>query len=346
MNNNHNMNSKQTQDNVKLTIATINTRSLNDYKIRKVEEKLLKFKIDILLLQETHKPTISREENMKKRWGMCLYNSSGTESSRGVIIAVKESNTIKVKDDTLLTTDSESGDAAAIEIEWNNKTYTILNTYGKRTPAARKAQFENILYDSLEWENPIWGADYNMVENAALDIDGRKAKTEYKPTDQGLNELEDVKKYHKLKDPFREKFPNERQFTFRGQKDYRARLDRIYVPEEMCPEMSSYAIEPLIDSDHDMFILTFNEPKTENRTIGGKDENKKKKTLWKYNCKLLEKKSNLDEFEKFWNNWVKMNKNITQTHQYSGNIQKIKYECGFSTKAKKKNEQTEKLKPI
>lgn len=254
---------KNRTDDVKITIATLNTRSLNNYTIKQVQENIKKFDVDVILLQEIHKPTINREEHIKKSWEMKIYSSPGTESARGVIIGVKENKSIKVKDDTLVTTDSESGDGIAIEIEWNNKPYTILNTYGKRTPVARKAQFENISYDSIEWEELIWGADFNMVENAALDIDGRKAKTEYKPREQGLNELEDIKTQHKLKDPFREKYPNERKFTFRGQKDYRARLDRIYVPEKLCQEMSSYKIEPFIDSDHDMYIVTFKEPEND-----------------------------------------------------------------------------------
>lgn len=316
--NTNNVNNSSNQDKNKpvkpikdfLTISTLNTRGLNEKKITRIKKLVDTNEIDILCMQETHVQDPKKFTNIENKLKMKLYQSKGRNNAQGVIIAIKEEENLRVVDDAVLPED-DKGTLIGTEIMWNDQIATIVNLYGDAyTANERKRQFRYLEEKTEFLEEVILAGDLNMVENAELDTEGG-APNRKKEREEGKIELEKLKAMHNLEDSYRTEHPQKREFTFRGNQNYKARLDRIYTPPEITKNLTKCYIDTTTFSDHDAYIIKIAANKHQ-VTNKANDDQKPKQCwkMWKYNEEILKDPKNLKDFKRMWTDWVQEKKPI------------------------------------
>ena len=120
-----------------VTLTSINVNGLN--KMTKLEEVLVNFTSDILLLQET-KWAQAKIPEIKKRWRGMLFVNCGTERSCGVAILIKENVLENVKE---IFNDGK-GRVIAIEFDINNVTFRLINVYAPNRGSEKTVFFVSL----------------------------------------------------------------------------------------------------------------------------------------------------------------------------------------------------------
>jgi exonuclease III len=230
---------------------SVKIASLNCNGLRNFDKRFFMFNMfhvmntDIIFLQETHCDNISLAKKWSKSWsGKCFW-SFGTSNSCGVGILVSEKLQNRVHS---FNFDAE-GRILTVDIDINNVMYHLVNVYMPNNDKERK-EFINNLDRHCNKQNVILGGDFNFVEN--IDLDKSGGNPEY--GDIGKSELVSLKQIHRLVDPFRKKFPKEKEYTWQNN-NVSCRLDRFYISNHLLNHVEYISHLESIKSDHGIVNL-------------------------------------------------------------------------------------------
>lgn len=322
-----------------LIIATLNCRGLNTTKFTELGRIVKKQNVHLLCMQETHDQGIQEIETLQNILNMKLHQCKGRNMARGTIIGVKNTPALNVTDDAIVW--DEEGNLEVLEIKWNDgETFTLANLYAQNDDRSRRVQFRELNHSLYMTEELILVADWNMVEDPDSDRAGCDRNRPYNLRGKGARELAEIKDNYNLVDSYREIFPNGRMYTFRGQNNYRARLDRIYIPRHYRNRTEIIGLEGATFSDHDMFCIKIRQADYYRLNEDGTLK-KMKNAVWKYNKQILENEAALKEFEEMWKEWIKEKMNYVDPLKFWDHS-KNKIVKWLQNKGKKMKEQKNK----
>jgi hypothetical protein len=155
----------------------------------------------------------------------------------------------------------------------------LINIYAPNIPKERK-EFFNEIYRLCACARPlILGGDFNCVTNAKLDKRGGNATRGH----EGSEELREICSQFKLVDCFRSKFPDKKEYTYRGG-EVSTRLDRFYISSSLTPSLQDvrHILYPF--SDHSAVLINLN---SFSHILFGK-------SYWKFNNSLLKDEDFID----------------------------------------------------
>ena len=155
------------------TIATLNVNGLrNPQKREIVFEYLLRKKVAIVFLQETHSE-VGDESTWRRQWGGQIAFSHGTTNSCGVAILISQKSglhLINFKNDS-------NGRWVKGDIAMGGEVISLISLYAPNNATIRKHFYERIgrsLSDIIEDYNCIIGGDFNCDINADIYDQSRK----------------------------------------------------------------------------------------------------------------------------------------------------------------------------
>ena len=255
-----------------IKIVSLNANGLNaDLRRTRVLTWARCQKIDILLLQETH--TVSTEEYKWYRdWEGDVFFSHGTTNSRGVAILISQ----KLKYDLVNKDKDSEGRMCLIEISVNDQILTLCNIYGFNDDIPEFFEVVIKTIESYNYENLIWGGDFNVVLNVNLDKKGGIPKTH----ENSKNYLNYWQKENEVCDIWRVQHPTTRRYTWHSNRRHgplvHTRLDFFLISNNMATKIKTSDTLPGFGSDHAAPALTINLTKKK----GGRG-------FWKLNTSLL-----------------------------------------------------------
>ena len=220
-------------------------------------------------MQDTHFTT-EEEINIRDQWGNnnCIF-SNCRSNARGVAVFFEKELDFKIHR-KIIDTD---GNYIILDLTVNNEKITLTNLYG---PNNDNPQFFQTILDYIDEignSEVIICGDYNCVINPELDYYNYKNINNTKARDKVLEIIN--KKY--LVDPFREKYPNKKRFTWKKRNPCKqARLDFFLISESLFHYVKDTFIYPSYRSDHAIILLELNMTKI-----------KHGKSYWKHNNSLL-----------------------------------------------------------
>jgi exonuclease III len=253
----------------KLKILSLNCRGLKGTnKRQQVFNYLKETKCSIYCLQDTHF-TQDMLNDIHAEWGGDFYSSFGTSNSRGTAILFSKNIDFKIHKQL----SDENGNYLAIDLSYGESRFTLLNVYGPNndTPAFYTRIFN--LIDCLGNGSVIICGDFNLVLNPELDYYNYKNTNNPNARDRLIECMYE----YNLVDPFREKYPYTKRYTWRRSSPLQqARLDFFLLSADVFAFFESISIQPSLQSDHSLIILelTFNQF----QHVPG---------LWKHNNALL-----------------------------------------------------------
>ncbi len=233
-----------------ITLVSLNIRGIcNDNKKLALKEWISKKKIDICLLQETY---LQEEKVVKfrKEWdGEVYFSATNSCHSRGVCTILSESIT---KHDSFhfisYHTDKE-GRRLIVNFEFNQNIYSVVNLYCPNTVSQRDIFFNEAVecmnVHCISDINCIIGGDFNSVTSAIDKSTSIKiGKSEKIP--KGFIDSLDVKDVWRLKNP------NEKQFTYIDPSDrgYNSRIDLFLVKDIILKDVIESSIIQAPSPDH------------------------------------------------------------------------------------------------
>ena len=177
--------------------------------------------------------------------------------------------------------------------EIDNCKFQFVNIYGPNPINLHESEFffnsiENFLEPDIK---PIIFGDFNMVEDIFKDRKGGKAKVRHT---YGIKALNDLKTGHDLVDIWRAKYPNKKEFTWHSKnQQIHSRLDRLYIPNNYVPLVSSTFIQHFVWSDHSVCGIKMKLPSLKQKGKG----------YWKLNIQYLEHERYKNKIETFWKEW-------------------------------------------
>lgn len=273
-----------------LRVGSLNINGLRDGKKRNLLLEFIRVKyLSIVFLQETHS-SVSNEVDWGLWWEGERVLSHGTNLSAGV--AVLFSPALKVK--ILRKTEIEPGRLVAVRAEISNLFFLFVNIYAPNSGTDRLQLFvklEQFLKQQRDGDFIILGGDWNCTLDFTRDRNGEE------PHIQSASRLASVMKNIGVSDMWRENNPLTKQYTWVKINNGRvsgARLDRIYVSQNVKNRVVHTAIIPTSLSDHKFITV---ECTLVNRIH--------KSYYWHFNNKLLEDKHFCENFKCFWETWKK-----------------------------------------
>ena len=124
----------------RLSILTLNARGLRDSNKRSNLFYWLKLKqADITFLQETYW-TNDLTNKIKQEWAGELFLSPGTQHSKDTAILFKTNTSIKLLNKHI----SEDGRIILINVQIEDKTFTLVNIYAPNSTTEKKTFFNKI----------------------------------------------------------------------------------------------------------------------------------------------------------------------------------------------------------
>ena len=304
-------------------IISLNVRSgLNEKKkLTKFIQYMKEYSWDIALLQETAKINPRTWGKLETELEGKIFQSKDTLGKNAQGIAQIYKNKL-INDIKRVDYHSENR-ISKINIEINNKIYSIINVYLNSNQKKRKKDLIDLKQILTGIRNDIViGGDFNSI----LDKKERFARVEVKTIEIGLQEiiknfnLTDVKTYTENNTP-----------TYIGQNNA-AILDRFIVNGK--DSIAEYMVEICPISDHQMIILDLFKTKT---------KNKKPKRLWKLNTSLLKKEKNRESLRIFWDEWKEMKINFKSYKEWwdkgKNKIKQILIEIGKKEAKQRKDEE-------
>ena len=289
----------------RLSILTLNARGLRDSNKRSNLFYWLKLKqADITFLQETYW-TNDLTNKIKQEWAGELFLSPGTQHSKGTAILFKTNTSIKLLNKHI----SEDGRIILINVQIEDKTFTLVNIYAPNSTTERKTFFNKIhkwlRQFSLNEQNVIIGGDFNYTHDPILDRQNNKYD---KNLDQSKHSFESLLTSFKLRDNWRDTHPQKRQYTFKEI----SRIDKFLISDEcMQYAQNSNIITAGIKSDHKCVQIHID--------ISG---NKRGPGTWKLNVSILNDKPYISNIQKTIADTKIKNKNLS--HQAIWELCKIK----------------------
>ena len=252
-----------------ITIASMNTQGLNDYKKRRdVFQYLKQKKFSIIFLQDTHFES-KLEKQIRSEWGYEIFFSSYTSQARGVAILFNNNFDFQVKKEVK----DEQGNFLILTIKTMLKELTLVNLYG---PNRDNPEFYENVQDrilNLQTPNLIMGGDWNLVLNPDKDYKNYLHINNPRAQDK-VNELMSELN---LIDVWREINPETRRYTWhRNNPSQHSRLDFFLVSDSFISFIKDADIPIGYRTDHSMITLKL---QISNET--------KFRNFWKFNSSLL-----------------------------------------------------------
>ena len=245
--------------------------------------------INVALLQETHIANIEAKEKIEALYNCKSFWSFGANNARGVGI--------------LIFNNFESTYSNYMrDIEGRVVTITIGSSFGNvkfvsaycPNDITDRNSFLGNLDPYLTGNNPlIIGGDWNFVENLKKDKIGGNPNN----GNSGVNIVKKIKNAFKLKDPFRNKYPNKKVFTWSCEATgIKTRLDRFYTCQSIISEVKEIDNITSGVSDHYGVVLELNNTNY--------DKFKSGKGQWKLNVDILNNEQFVKDIE---TEWTKLN---------------------------------------
>lgn len=275
--------------NGELRIATLNSAG-GDSKTLHIVDTVNRNKLNVLFLQEIHNMSKSNIEIIERDTKTKCFMNPGTQRGRGVITLVDETC---INNSSVCAQDT-NGNFLHISADYSGTIINLMNLYAPSRSAARRKIFEETNDRIRQLSNVFLAGDFNCIESYNLDATNKSYQT-YIRTKPERDQLEALRKNLGYIDSFRQQHPTKTAYTYTGIANYRARLDRIYVPCHYTTAIGSAETVPTSFSDHDLYILTLKIGNTATHITWGKG-------LWKYNKRILEDKKNLEELKRVWEN--------------------------------------------
>ena len=310
----------------KLTISTLNVRSLADDKKREcIREWFMKNHKGVMFLQETHscENTIAK---WTREWNSKFYCSHGTTKSRGVAIIIPnniEHSVENVFSDTF-------GRVIGIECKFGNEEYILINCY---FPTKDKQQEQLATLNSLRDmllphadKSIILGGDFNVVLDPLLDKQGGTSASNQSKKIRA--ELKAFLEAFALSDCLRIKICKNKLFTWSSKHlKVKSRLDYLFTSENILNRLIKCEKKTSILTDHNMVQLVLQHAAT-----------KRGPGFWKLNTSLLRDKKYIEMVKESIKTTVNENKQCNdgllwdfikmkiraKTVQYSSNIKRGK----------------------
>ena len=213
--------------------------------------------------------------------------NNGTNKSRGTAILFEPTKTYDITD---IKTDRE-GRILSLMVKTENFESNIMTVYAPIIDKERKVFFKTLKRYITRTKYTILTGDFNCVKNINEDKQGGNPQR----GTTGYLELSAITEELFLKDIWREKHPNEKQFTWNNTNlTIRARLDKIYISEELV-EKAKAEIKTCPFSDHNTVTTTIIIP----------DTNVRGKGYWKMNINILTDKAYNNEMKAILQLWTK-----------------------------------------
>lgn len=270
-----------------LKIGSLNINGGRDKNKRALISEVSNLKrVDVLLLQETH--TIASDEaDWSLWWGGSCFLSHGTNVSAGVAVLFKSTVNVTI----LSNIEIVKGRLQIVRARINNSTFCFVNIYAPNQGTERLAFFSLLKTELIKYHQDqlVIGGDFNCTTDFIMDRTGEE------PHPQSSQSLNSIITQLDLLDTWRVKNPQARQYTWvRVNKNSvcAARLDRIYISQNLTSRLSHSNISPVGFSDHhlvcsDLVILP----------------GERVKSHWFFNNKLLQDNSFNQSFVLFWQLW-------------------------------------------
>ena len=252
-----------------LRILSYNTQGLQGIEKRlDILEYLKDKKSHIYCLQDIHF-TEENEMNIKDQWGKsnCIFSNYKSNARGFAILFGKD---IDYKIHTKITDDN--GNYIILDLKIDNQKLTLVNLYGPNQD--NPAFFQQISnYIGEIGNNIIMCGDYNCVINPDLDYYNYK----HVNNEKARNKVPEIIDTKYLLDPFREKFPSLKKFTWQKRNPCKqARLDYFLISEKLMQYVKKTSTEPSYRSDHSPITFELNLTYFENGN-----------SYWKHNNSLL-----------------------------------------------------------
>lgn len=269
-----------------LNIGTLNINGMrakqSQYEVKCIIDR---YKLDILLLQETHIDSkvlasfLEHEYNCKAIW------SFGTNKIAGVGILLFSSIDYKISKYEI----DLDGRLIVLDLDIEGQSYRIINLYAPNDHKKRKEFFNELVKHLVCNRVIIMGGDFNCVTDTKLDKFGNGVS--FTLGKQGSSELSKLCFDYGLIDIFRHNNPRTIVTTwhFSGN-EINCRLDRFYISKCIEPDNIKFDFIPISHSDHDLVIMQI--PKSHNLESGP--------NYWKFNNDLLQDVNFIHSFTLFW----------------------------------------------
>ena len=262
-----------------------------DFKRQVVFARLVELSVDIVFLAETHITNWAEANRMVgKFWKGKHFWSFGTNNARGVGILVAKDLDYQFLGHTY---DFE-GRTVILDIQMGSNKYRLINCYAPNDPTARKAYIESLDIYLINDFEPILGGDWNFVED--LEKDKWGGSLTY--GDVGKKQMKKLKDDFVLFDPFRRKYPNRKEHTWRRGPTH-CRLDRWYIPDSMKTWVDNVSHKVCTVSDHFFTILDFKGFDNESGRFGP--------GYWKQNTKVYDDPLFVLDMNNLWQNDLQNN---------------------------------------
>ena len=252
----------------KLKFCSFNVRGINDKKKRiDVFNWLKRKKVDICFLQEVHS-TKDLELKWRNEWGYEAFFSSGKSNSKGVAILFNNTFEFKIHNKTQDT----DGRFIILDLTINEKRITIMNVYGPNQDdpmfyESVKVKVEGNIHNSV-----IIGGDFNVVQDYTLDTLNIRNRNNPKAHEKIMKMKDELD----IIDPWRDKNPNTKLFTWHNSNNKQSRIDYFLVSTDLNQMIDSALIKPGYKSDHSVVEFQI---KLDNHVRGP--------GIWKHNSSLL-----------------------------------------------------------
>lgn len=262
----------------KLTFCSANCQGLGNRLTSKrtdVIKYLKSKKFDIYFIQDTHFEK-NMENIIRSEWGYECFFSSYNSRSRGVAIFLNNTFQFKVKK---VISDNE-GNFLILKLIIESLEYLLINIYAPNTDDPQFFKNIQTIVNINYAENIIIGGDWNLLLDNNLD--GNNYKNVNNPN--AKKEVSNLTQIYNLIDVWRHCHPTERKYTWHRKHNNKiiqqGRLDFFLISELLLSDHIKSRIIPGYRSDHSIVVFELIQT-----------QNKRRKTLWKFNNQLLEDKN-------------------------------------------------------
>lgn len=242
--------------------------------------------LDVIFLQELHISSRQEAKLWTEEWGGKAFWSFGTSDSCGTGILFKPNLDFKLKN---YKTD-HNGRLVVVDVSISGVDVSFICVYAPNNINDRKLFLNNLLQYLVGNKYVILGGDFNCVENTDLDKCGGNINSGH----HGGETLVSFKQDFALVDPFRQKYPHLKEFTWfaSNNSDIKCRLDRFYISDTCFETIESIVHEKFTLSDHSLVTLIFSDQFLKNNPHGP--------GYWKCNVQILELPEFLPNFLTLW----------------------------------------------
>ena len=295
-----------------LFLLTLNVRGLgNNNKRKKIFAWLQYYKPHIVLLQETH-GTCDIEKIWKAQWPqMNMYFSHDTTKAKGVAIFIHKD----LKYEIIRSFSVENGRHLRIEGKLDDKNINLENIY-----APNEINEQVIFYQKLSFvqrqleETNFMGGDFNVTMNMIDRRSGVSGRAKI------IDIIETLMSKNQLRDIWRYKNPNKRQYTWsREQGKNASRLDYWLITETISSNIQEVKILPTILTDHKIVSIAYNIKRNTEKGTG----------VWRMNDKHLQEQGYVDKIKEIITQVKQRDTNaINKWKEFKIKVRKVSREYG------------------